>query len=147
MTHKKLLTKRLAISILNITHDTVVVDVDSWVVQDDITVVGLEMDSQCLISRGLLVEAGGFNITAEVTRAAELNKDSALLVSKITGAWSIAGDAPVTTHSEQIIFPLDVRVDIDNGEALNLIMSASSLMTSLDTLNIATTANILYYNR
>lgn len=147
MAHKKLLTKRLAVDHIAITHDTVETGVDSWVVQDDITVVGIELDVGPTAAIGLIVETGGYSLHAEVTRAADLNKDSALLRVRNNSTWSIAGDNPKPVQSDSIIFPEDARVDIDDGEALNLIFSAQSIMATLDTLTAFANANILYYNR
>ena len=143
-TGKRILTKVLTDTINALVHATTVQQAVSWVVQQDISIIGVRTRVSAQIAGAELAEVGGYEAVVEVSRSAVRNTDSSLMQSALDAAWAAAGVCPANSKGETVMFPSDYRVDMDQGESINMLVEASSRQAALNTQDFVFIAHIYY---
>ena len=107
-------------------YDTILNAIDAWLVQDDITVIGIEIMAEAVYNVGL--DSGLLECQVEVSRNGKMFEDGALLqvigyvycreCTVGAGVNQCAVGEPLLV--DRVMFPSGVGVDIDNGETIYL---------------------------
>jgi len=144
---KKIKTYVFVITDSAIPHGTTIDTVKSWVLERNITIIGALVNTLYNVVTTELAELGGYKASAEITRAAIPAHHSSIAVVNQGATWSAAGDCPISTATESIMFPDGNAIDIDDGESVNFITSHASRQAALNTMIIASLGIVYYLDR
>lgn len=97
---------------------------DIWVPQDDVRVVGIELDIDFDFAGAISMAQGGCRGYSEVSRVGQFEQDGVLArVRMMIGSWVEVGGIAILgdmTDSMVVMFPDELGVDLDEGEPLYL---------------------------
>jgi len=144
---KKIKTYAFSIYNQNIVHAQLATGSASWVVERDITIIGVHVDNVVEVTAGELAEVGGFRCNTAISRAAQFGLPGQLVVVSNYNLWSAAGDAGNTAAQETIMFPDGYAVDVDDGESVIFLVSGKSLQAAVDTQHQQHTGIVYYVDR
>ena len=147
-------SKRIRSIVMNYTSPALVhgatIDVvaDTMVFQDDVKIVGWQLHGEVLIPDACINEDGGYNFLLELSRQGGRSYPGSLgfCVSHAmwTGILSVGGDNRKTEH---IIYPQGYGIELDEGEAINMLAFVTSYQAALDTLVFYGNAHLYYVER
>ncbi len=142
---KQIKTKFMMVDTLAVIHATTVDTNISWVPQDDITIIGIQLIAEFNYSPADIAEAGGAYALAEISRAAMFDQDSSMVNSRVNMRWAAAVLVPPIASSRSTVeYPEGYGIDIDDGEAVNLLTRTQSHQAASDTVAGAFRAIISY---
>jgi len=119
----------------------------SHVFQDDVTIIGAQLEVEAEIQDAHSNSDGFVNLHATLTRQATPNDPGVILKAAVLKVWNglfcIGGGQ--NRQMESIMFPLGQGIEIDEGEAINLYLMGAWVGTG--NLNSYQQATIHYTER
>jgi len=92
---------------------------NSVVFQEDITIIGAELQVECMVVDAALNADGLYNVIGELSRIAKNRADGRFLTEQLMHGWTAAinvgGEA---RKCARVMFPPGYGIDVDDGEAV-----------------------------
>ncbi|MBA7558156.1 hypothetical protein ES705_50947 [subsurface metagenome] len=101
---------------------------DDWVVQDEITIIGVEISAAFKATSESFALAENIRGYAELSRAGAMERDSSIARVSLETRWATTVvTAGVDFHKQVVVMlPSGRGIDVDEGDVINLIALASA---------------------